>query len=188
MNLISTELFSDVARNYAEHRPSYPEPVFQKLRDLVPTPARAVDIGAGTGIFSRGLLAAGYDTVSVEPNQEMRDQAASQSAGENYSVVAGSAEDTNLNSETADLVTIAQAFHWIKPLEARTEFNRIGKPGYYTAVVWNGRDFGASPFMQGYKELLLTYAPEYQTMKAHWNDLDKRVATFFAGQVEIMVT
>lgn len=185
MTVSSTELFTDRARDYADHRPGYPLEVFRVLTDRVPLPACAIDIGAGTGIFSRSLLASGYKTISVEPNEAMRIEARAGSSDPTYLVVAGTGEDTGLADACAELITVAQAFHWLDLDQARAELFRIGKPGCMTAIVWNTRQFDASPFMREYREMLFKYAPDYRSMKSHWDDLDGRVRSFFPQEPEL---
>lgn len=179
MTITPTKLFSDRAGHYAEHRPGYPEGVFEVLRQYVPVPADAADIGAGTGIFSRGLLRCGYRTISVEPNVAMRAEAMKAVADPDYRVIEGSGEATALDSTSTDIITVTQAFHWLDRDAALAEFRRNGRLSCFTAIVWNARQFEASAFMREYREMLLTYAPKYQAMKVFWKDLDTRVSNFF---------
>jgi SAM-dependent methyltransferase len=66
---------------------------------------------------------------------------ADRSLGENgrYRSVAGSGEAMTLANATADLITVAQAFHWFDAIRARTEFLRVLKPQGLAALVWNDR-------------------------------------------------
>ncbi|MDM0029105.1 class I SAM-dependent methyltransferase [Variovorax saccharolyticus] len=182
MSILSTTLFSGRASYYAEHRPSYPLAALDVLRSEIPTPADAADIGAGTGIFSRALVQAGYRTVAVEPNADMRAEAASSTEAGDLRVVDGSGEETTLEAGSIDLVTVAQAFHWLKRDEAKREFRRISRPGGVIAIVWNARQFEANEFMKGYRAMLLQHAPEYQAMKnSFWKTLDGDVSQFLGS-------
>lgn len=69
-----TERFSDRVEAYVLYRPSYPPEVMTALREGlgVAPPAIAVDLGAGTGIFSALLLEEGFGVIAVEPNDAMR--------------------------------------------------------------------------------------------------------------------
>jgi ubiquinone/menaquinone biosynthesis C-methylase UbiE len=180
MTIDSTALFNDRAGHYAKYRPGYPEGVFAVLCTHVPVPADAADIGAGTGIFSRGLLRSGYRTVAVEPNAMMRAEAVA--GNSTLRVVEGRGEATGIDAASVDLITVAQAFHWLDRDAARAEFRRIGRPSCCVAIVWNSRQFDASPFMRGYRTMLLNRAPEYQMMKNFWNDLDANVRSFFSSE------
>ncbi|MFC0774040.1 class I SAM-dependent methyltransferase [Terrimonas alba] len=50
---------------------------------------------------------------------------------------AGTAEATGLRSRSIDLITVAQAFHWMDIEASAKEFRRILKPGGHTVLAWN---------------------------------------------------
>ncbi|MFT3771754.1 MAG: class I SAM-dependent methyltransferase [Minicystis sp.] len=177
--VVSTELFGTRAERYAAYRPGYPDGVFRVLAGQRPPPATVADIGAGTGIFSRGLLRAGYEVTAVEPNAAMRAEAASAVHDHAFRVVAGRGEATGLPGGSIDLVTVAQAFHWLDRPAAQAELRRIARPGCRVAVVWNSRRFEASAFMRDYRQMLLDLAPRYASMKDRWSNLDADVRAFF---------
>jgi hypothetical protein len=63
----STERFSDRVEYYVKHRPGYLAPMIQMLRQMVFIPALVADIGSGTGILSRQLIAVGYEVCRDDP-------------------------------------------------------------------------------------------------------------------------
>ncbi|MBH1933879.1 class I SAM-dependent methyltransferase [Streptomyces sp. AV19] len=179
-NAASTALFSDRSHHYARYRPSYPAATLDLLRQHVPAPADAADVAAGTGILSRALAAAGYRTVAVEPNRAMRAEIEA-GAVPGLRVVEGTGESTGLPDGSVDLITVAQAVHWLDPVAAPAEFRRIARPGCRAAVVWNTRDFTATPFMRDYLAMLTEYAPAYGRMKGAWAGLREQARAFFPG-------
>jgi SAM-dependent methyltransferase len=121
-------VFSSKVADYAASRPDYPAALFETLRAYCPPgpDVTVADIGAGTGLLTRGLLKAGYQVVAVEPNLKMLAVADSEFAEvDGYSSVEGSAESIPLKAATIDLVTAAQAFHWFDVERARNEFLRV---------------------------------------------------------------
>ncbi|MFU8854475.1 class I SAM-dependent methyltransferase [Micromonospora sp. SL1-18] len=52
--------FGAAAAEYDRFRPRYPEEALRWALDGLATPARVVDLGAGTGILTRGVLALGH--------------------------------------------------------------------------------------------------------------------------------
>ena len=64
--------FGKAAAHYDSIRPTYPAEALEWL--LGAEPPTVVDLGAGTGIFSRVLGAAGHHVIAVEPDPLMRDR------------------------------------------------------------------------------------------------------------------
>jgi SAM-dependent methyltransferase len=128
--------FGSAADLYDAIRPSYPpEAVRWMLGDDA---LRVVDLGAGTGIFSRLVASLGHDVVAVEPDSGMRARLAATSPG--VTALAGSAEAVPLLDSSVDAVVAAQAFHWFDNDEAKREITRLVKPGGVFAPIWNIRD------------------------------------------------
>ncbi|MCA9965387.1 MAG: class I SAM-dependent methyltransferase [Anaerolineales bacterium] len=129
--------FSHIASDYARFQPEYATAVLQDLLHHVGAPAPdfvAADIGAGTGIWSRQLQAAGVRCFCIEPNEPMRQLGAAQ-ANETAVWLNGTAEDTTLPTASVNWITVAAAFHWLHHDRAMAEFARILKPkGYLTLL------------------------------------------------------
>jgi len=88
-----------------------------------------VDIGSGTGMLTRHLLAY-YDTVyAVEPTPEMR-LIAEKSLGTHpgFHSLDARAEEIPLPDHSVNLIAVGQAIHWFQPEAALAAFQRIGKP------------------------------------------------------------
>jgi len=157
--------FSNRAENYASYRPSYPEavvPFFEKDLGLK-TGQRIADIGSGTGLLSELLLKKGYHVICIEPNMEMR------KAGEKrlshypgFSSRGRTAESTGLKSHSIDLITVAQAFHWMEPIATKKEFARILKPGGHIVLGWNIRQKNTT-FLEEYENLKINFGIDYNT-------------------------
>jgi SAM-dependent methyltransferase len=81
---------------------------------------------------------AGHDVVAVEPDDAMAGPARAGGARVRQ-VLAGTAEDLPLAHGSADVVTVAQAWHWVDPDEATREIARVLRPGGALALVWNIR-------------------------------------------------
>ncbi len=133
--------FTGLASGYARHRPGYPDSVLSYLtrRTGLCRGAQVVDVGSGSGISSRWLCEAGFEVIGVEPNDEMRAKAESESR-ENLIYQSGTAEATGLPDGCCDLVVAAQAFHWFDPVPTFREFTRILRDGGFVALIWNERD------------------------------------------------
>jgi len=132
--------FSDAAQTYARGRPDYPAELLPWLKaDLGLAPGkRVVDLGAGTGKFTRLLVQTGAEPVAVEPVEAMRVQFAQRLPG--VRVLAGNAAALPLAAATADALVCAQAFHWFATAAALAEIHRVLRPGGALGLVWNVRD------------------------------------------------
>ena len=168
MSKAPTARFSDRVENYVRYRPGYPPEVIDLLRDecgLRPDHIVA-DIASGTGLFTRLLLENGNSVFAVEPNAEMREMGARELEGYKSLVsVAGTAEETTLDSASVDFVTAAQAAHWFDLRRTRAEFVRILRPGGWCVLIWNERLTESTPFLREYEQLLLNYGTDYKEVR-----------------------
>jgi len=180
----SKQRFSSRVDDYARYRPGYPRVIADLLQSrcgLAPG-ATVADVGAGTGVFSRCLLAAGWLVSAVEPNAAMRTRAERDlSSNPRFRSVDGSAEMTTLADRSIDLVTAAQAFHWFDPIAVGTEWRRILRPPGWAALIWNERDRRYSRFGRDYHALLLEYATDAKLVDRE-HDQPPRIAQLFRDQ------
>jgi SAM-dependent methyltransferase len=132
--------FGSSAQTYARGRPEYPSELLTWLRqDLKLAPNRtAIDLGAGTGKFTKLLVQTGANIIAIEPVDAMRTELAACVPGAR--TLAGSARAMNLQDGAADAVLCAQAFHWFANELAVVEIHRVLKPGGLLGLVWNVRD------------------------------------------------
>lgn len=134
--------FTTLAECYGKYRPGYNQSIIEEIIEITNLNAsdiRAADVGAGTGIFSKQLIQAGVGFVTaIEPNEEMRKVGKLQNHRD-LSWNEGSAENTNLQKSSVDLLTMASSFHWANTEVALEEFNRVLKPGGIFAAIWNPR-------------------------------------------------
>ena len=169
--------FSDRAEDYVKYRPHYSPEVVRALQEacgLRPEHLIA-DVGCGPGLLAEIFLDNGNRVIGVEPNREMR------AAGEaylnaypNFSMVDGGAEATTLPDGSVDVVVAGQAFHWFRPDETRTEFERILKEGGWAVLVWHDRNVDSTPFLRAYEDFVRRYSTDYEQV-AH-----KYVASYAA--------
>jgi SAM-dependent methyltransferase len=146
--------FSSCADAYAAHRPAYGDEVIAFVLAGLGLAPSVADLGAGTGISSRRLAAAGAKVFAIEPNLAMRERA---EAEPGVTFLDGSGERTGLESSSVDAVTAFQAFHWFANDEALAEIRRIVRSGGTAALILNERDPG-DPFTAAYGDIVRRYA------------------------------
>jgi SAM-dependent methyltransferase len=132
--------FQRAADAYERGRPDYPTAAVGHLLRVLKIGAgsRIVELGAGTGKFTKALVARGADVVAVEPVEAMR-----RKLGEllpEISIVDGTAEAIPLADASVDAVVAAQAFHWFRADEAVAEIHRVLKADGRLGLIWNARD------------------------------------------------
>jgi SAM-dependent methyltransferase len=146
--------FGPAAERYDTHRPTYPPAA---LIWALGTPARhVVDLGAGTGILTRVLLALGHRVRPVEPDAGMRERLAATTR--DAVPLDGSAERIPIEDGSVDAVVAGQSYHWFDREPAHAEIARVLRPGGVFAPVWNIRD-GSVPWVARLTEILDDHAP-----------------------------
>ena len=131
--------FDKAAVAYERGRPSYPVAAVDWLVERTGLTASwvVVDLAAGTGKFTRLLVPAGTQVIAVEPVAGMRRVLSSQVPG--VEVIDGTGENIPLPSDSVDLVSVGQAFHWFDVPAALAEIHRVLRQGGWLALVWNRR-------------------------------------------------
>jgi SAM-dependent methyltransferase len=152
--------FSGQAEAYALARPGYPPALVDDLLDYAGLASGdpVVELGAGTGLFTRLLSGRGLVVTAIEPNQAMRERVP---ALPDVTWRDGSFEATGLGSGSQRWAVAAQAFHWADPERALPEMRRILAPAGHFTVLWNDRQNERSAVLQRTVELIRLYAPEY---------------------------
>lgn len=121
--------FGQVAEEFQRFRPDYPAEIYAHILRRVPEQhrARAMDLGAGTGMVTGHLIRYFREVISVEPDAQMAAKIA-----EHYPLAViriVPAEECLQAPESVDLITIANALHWM-------DADRI----FANARIWLRRD------------------------------------------------
>jgi SAM-dependent methyltransferase len=128
--------FGPAAAKYERGRPPYPA---DALDWLLPAGARRVlDLGAGTGKLTRELHRRGLEVTAVDPSDGMLAELGKVLPG--VPALRGSAEDIPLPDRSADVVLVAQAWHWVDRARAVPDVARVLVPGGRLGLLWNLRD------------------------------------------------
>ena len=176
----SVERFTGLANVYAKSRPTYPAEALDFIISSCSLTSNSLvlDLGCGTGIFTRLLAERKLNIIGVEPNEDMIKQALSAGGTEADSSTAyatvtagtptyiqGTAEDSGLPDGQAQAIVCAQSFHWFQAEKALEEMKRLLTPCGYAALIWNERD-EEDTFTREYGELMRT-APDTRSVEMH---------------------
>jgi SAM-dependent methyltransferase len=131
--------FGARAFDYAEHRPNYPADGIRWALGGATRPVHDVlDLAAGTGKLTSGLLPLGRTVTAVEPDDGMRAELSRRYPQVN--AIAGTAEEIPLPAGSVDAVVVGQAFHWFDHDKALGEIGRVLRPGGALGALWNAED------------------------------------------------
>ena len=125
------DLFGDRADEYARHRPTYPEELFDHLERMVAGRERAWDCGAGSGQTARSLARRFRRVLATDSS--LRQLSRADAAGGIEFVVAA-AEAAPLRAGCVDLITVSAAIHWFGRPRFYVEVRRVARPGAILAV------------------------------------------------------
>ena len=127
--------FSSGSDNYAAYRPSYPLDLVDKLAGLCAAQNRVLDCGCGTGQLSV-LLAERFEEVIATDASSAQIAKAKAKQGVIYKTAL--AEQSGLKDESVDLITVAQAAHWLNLEKFYTEVARVAGPDGILALITYG--------------------------------------------------
>jgi SAM-dependent methyltransferase len=156
---VSHSPFDALATEYDAARPSYPPDLYDAL-DALAGPldgALVAEVGAGTGISTRGLLSRGAGVVAYDlaPNMLQRLRAnGSPGPGTLLGTAVADGHALPLRDGVADVVAYAQAFHWMRAGEAATEAARVLRRHGALALWWNNSAAQDEPWWQRHQDAL----------------------------------
>ncbi|MBT0772707.1 methyltransferase domain-containing protein [Kineosporia sp. J2-2] len=164
--------FGANAAGYDSRRPDWPAATAAWLTGAEPGSGRegtaldVVDLGAGTGKLTSTLAELGHRVTAVEPDPGMLDVLSRKLP--QVTAVRAAAERIPLPDGSADVVTVAQAWHWMEQPAAALEIARVLRPGGLLAVAWHKRDLD-TPWVAELNELagVPDWAAEQNTHSGH---------------------
>lgn len=179
--------FNNAAPTYHRGRPRYPDAVFDLLttRCGLRPGARVLEIGAGNGLATGPLLAAGAHVLAVEPGTELAAILTAQHGCDRLDVAISDFETADL-PDGFDLAVAATSLHWLDPDTAISKIGSRVRPGGWLAAWWT--DFGdvdrptafRDDLDQVYRDLL-PGEPHYRDSRSHILDTDRWRQRLTAG-------
>ena len=136
MNKPFTDHFAAVATHYADSRPTYPPDLFDWLATQCPEHTLVWDCGTGSGQAAVALAPYFDHVIATDASPAQLDHAQPHPKVQYRHVPA---EDSGLDEQSVDLITVAQALHWFDFPKFFTEVLRVLKPGGLFAAWSYGR-------------------------------------------------
>lgn len=128
---MAKDLFSRQAELYAKYRPTYPKELYEYILSFVQEKNIAWDCATGNGQAAIVLADHFKKVIATDISPTQIEKAVKK---ENIEYLVCPAESTPFEENTFDLVTVAQAYHWIKWKEFKKEVTRVCKPNAVIAV------------------------------------------------------
>ena len=125
--------FEALVDDYDAARPGYPPALFEALPTLTGT--RLLELGAGTGKQTAGLLERGARLVSTDLGPRMLGRLHARHP--DVPVAVARAEALPFADASFDGVCGAQMWHWVDAPVAAREVARVLRPGGWLALWWN---------------------------------------------------
>ncbi len=129
------DYFSTRSDDYANYRPSYPRALVEALVKLCPQNDLALDCGCGTGQLSVLLAERFKKVIATDASGKQKENAL---PCERITYRVATAENSLLPESSVDIVTVAQAAHWLDLDRFYAEAKRISKPGGVLALITYG--------------------------------------------------
>jgi SAM-dependent methyltransferase len=127
--------FSKQAADYAKFRPRYPQKLFDYLGSIAPSRQLAWDCGTGNGQAAVGLASVFDRVIATDASEK---QIANAQPHERVKYRVAPAENSGIESETIDLIMVAQALHWFDLDRFCGEVRRVLKAnGVLAASAYN---------------------------------------------------
>lgn len=157
--------FSENSKAYRQYRPEYPAELFSYLFSISSGNERAWDCATGTGQSAQGLAHYFSEVIATDASQSQINNA-KRIRGITYLVSA--AEKTEIEAQSIDVITVAQALHWFDIRLFFQEAERVLKPKGILAV-WSYNLAKIKPDIDDvinhfYSAVLERYWPEERKM------------------------
>lgn len=125
------DYFSRQAAEYAKYRPRYPEELFRYLATIAPERELAWDCATGNGQAAIALAEVFEHVIATDASEK---QLANAERHPRVEYRVASAENSGLESNSVDVVTVAQALHWFDLERFEAEVRRVKTPGGIVAA------------------------------------------------------
>lgn len=179
--------FNAAADTYHRGRPPYPQAVFDLLaaRCGLKAGTRTLEIGAGNGLATGPLLAAGAQVTAVEPGADLAAILTAACPDEELQVVIADFETADLPGGF-DLAVAATSLHWLDPASTIPKLGALVRPGGWIAAWWN--EFGDAQRPTRFRDRLdhvyrdlLAAEPGYRQARSHVLDTERWCGILTAG-------
>ena len=171
-----TSVFDDNAQAYHRFRPKCPVYILDKLRraSALPSEARILEIGCGTGQLTTDLAKWQHALVAIEKGSQLAALAKTNtSAYGKVQIITADFEEWPVAEEGFDLVVACQSFHWIEEsIGIRKVYDHL-KPNGRFALIWHLDTSQKTAFWQKSSPIYQSFFPKNASHKPLTSQADK---------------
>ena len=155
MKKIGLGNYDNLAKSYSKFRPSYSSESINFLKILIPKKDRnlCLDLGAGTGIFSRKLSKIFNKVYAAEVSKFMIMEG-KKSKNKNIKWINSKAEKINIKSKRFKLVTAASCFHWFDNRSLAKKLIPLMTKNSFLFIIYNSRNTKFDKFSRSVEKKL----------------------------------
>jgi SAM-dependent methyltransferase len=152
--------FDQLAKSYRKSRPHYSnkitkflESIFDKDKNIF-----SLDLGSGTGIFSRQLAKISKQVIGIEVSKEMIKNAYKIN---NIKYINSSVNNLKINKKF-DLITSASCFHWFDNIKIKEIIQSNLREGGYFFITYNSRNIEGDTFLTNVEKKIISFTNSFK--------------------------
>lgn len=134
-----SEMFNQAAEYYDKYRPGYPQEIIDSLITVtgISVGSDLLEIGCGSGKATTQLIGNGFNTIGIDPGEDLVRIGNERFKNENINFVKGRFEEYDFGQKKFDVIYAAQSFHWVPQPVGYEKCANILKDNGYLALFWN---------------------------------------------------
>jgi SAM-dependent methyltransferase len=154
--------FDSLAYSYRVSRPGYSKKIVNLMKSLPyknPKIITSLDLGSGTGIFTKEIAKISHKVIGVELSKEM---IANSHKIKNVEYKNISVNKLKINKKF-DIFSAASCFHWFDNYKVASLVKRSLKQNGYFLVCYNSRDISKNSFLKKVEKKIISLSKTFKT-------------------------
>jgi SAM-dependent methyltransferase len=152
--------FDRLAKSYRKSRPHYSNKITKFLKSIFDNDRNIVslDLGSGTGIFSRQLSKISKQVIGIEISKEMIKNAYKI---KNIKYINSSVNNLKINKKF-DLITSASCFHWFDNIKIKKIIQNNLRDNGFFFITYNSRDIHGDAFLTKVEKKIISFNSSFK--------------------------